>query len=84
LQLEILGEALKNLRNVDPETAARIPDAHRIIGLRDVLAHAYAVINDSVVAGFPTCWRWWKASCLPATERSAGRADGGLMEACLR
>lgn len=48
-QLEILGEALKNLRSADPETAARIPDLPRIIGMRNVLAHAYAVVDDGVV-----------------------------------
>jgi uncharacterized protein with HEPN domain len=50
-QLEIVGEALKNLRNADPETAARIPDLVRIIGLRNILAHAYTVVDDSVVWG---------------------------------
>lgn len=34
-QLEIIGEALRNLRNADPETASRIPDIARIVGLRD-------------------------------------------------
>lgn len=48
-QLEILGEALKNLRAADPETAATIPDVARIIGMRNVLAHAYAVVDDGVV-----------------------------------
>jgi len=48
-QLEIIGEALKNLRALDPETAALIPDLHRIIGLRNVLAHGYAVVDDRVV-----------------------------------
>ncbi|HAS32268.1 MAG TPA: hypothetical protein DEA59_04880 [Microbacterium sp.] len=48
-QLEIIGEALNNLRRVDAETAALIPDVHRIIGLRNVLAHGYAVVDDEVV-----------------------------------
>lgn len=48
-QLEIIGEALNSLRKIDPETAARIPDLQRIIGLRNVLAHGYAVIDDNVV-----------------------------------
>ncbi len=48
-QLEIIGEALKNLRGVDPETAALIPDLSRIVGLRNVLAHGYAVVDDRVV-----------------------------------
>lgn len=48
-QFEIVGEALNNLRKADPETAARIPDLPRIIGMRNILAHAYAVIDDAVV-----------------------------------
>lgn len=48
-QLEILGEALKNLRSADPDTAAAIPDLARIIGMRNVLAHSYAVVDDGVV-----------------------------------
>ena len=45
-QLEILGEALKNLRSVDPETAARIPDVHAIIATRNILVHAYARVDQ--------------------------------------
>ncbi len=48
-QLEIVGEALKNLRNADPSTADQIPDLARIVGLRNILAHGYAVVDDSVV-----------------------------------
>lgn len=43
-QLLIVGEALNNLRKVDPETAEKIPELVRIIGLRNVLAHGYAVV----------------------------------------
>lgn len=48
-QLEIVGEALKNLRKADPDTADHIPDIARIIGLRNILAHAYTVVDDAVV-----------------------------------
>lgn len=48
-QLEIIGEALRNLRNTDPATAKQIPDITRIIGLRNILAHGYAVVDDAVV-----------------------------------
>lgn len=48
-QLEIIGEALKNLRNVDPETAQRVPEIARIIGLRNILAHGYTMVDDAVV-----------------------------------
>ena len=45
-QLEILGEALKNLRSADPETAARIPNVHAIIATRNILVHAYARVDQ--------------------------------------
>ena len=48
-QLEILGEALKNLRSVDPVTAARIPDVHAIIATRNILVHAYAQVDQERV-----------------------------------
>ncbi|SEI16322.1 MULTISPECIES: HepT-like ribonuclease domain-containing protein [unclassified Leifsonia] len=48
-QLEILGEALKNLRSADAETAARIPNVHAIIGTRNILVHAYAQVDQQRV-----------------------------------
>jgi len=45
-QLEILGEALKNLRSADAETAARIPSVHAIIATRNILVHAYAQVDQ--------------------------------------
>jgi uncharacterized protein with HEPN domain len=48
-QLEIIGEALNALRRQDPDTADAVPHVHRIIGLRNVLAHGYAVVDDGVV-----------------------------------
>ena len=58
-QLEIIGEALNNLRRLDADMAASIPEVHRIIGLRNVLAHGYAVVDDNVV---------WAAASLRAPE----------------
>ncbi|MFT4305695.1 MAG: DUF86 domain-containing protein [Microbacterium sp.] len=34
---------------MDADTAALVPDLVRIVGLRNVLAHGYAVVNDDVV-----------------------------------
>ena len=41
-QFEIIGEALTQLRNGDPETAERVPDLRRIVAFRNILAHGYA------------------------------------------
>lgn len=48
-QLEILGAALKHLRKDDPATLARVPEADRIIGMRNVIAHEYGEIDYGVV-----------------------------------
>ena len=45
-QLEIVGEALTQLRRVAPDISARIPDHRRIIGFRNVLIHGYDVVDD--------------------------------------
>ncbi|WP_338416011.1 HepT-like ribonuclease domain-containing protein [uncultured Sphaerotilus sp.] len=50
-QLFIVGEALGRLRQIDPGTAARIPDLPRAVGLRNILAQAYSVVDDAVIWG---------------------------------
>src|SRR5665213_3105512 len=42
---EIVGEALTQLRKIDPATAEAITDWRAIIGFRNVLIHGYAVVN---------------------------------------
>ena len=48
-QMELIGEALSKLGQADPELAERIPNLHRIIGMRNILIHGYLVINDRIV-----------------------------------
>jgi len=50
-QFEIGGEALTQLRRVDPETAGMIPDLPRVVAFRNVLIHGYATVDDRVVWG---------------------------------
>lgn len=48
--LEIIGEALMRLRDIDPKITKRISDVHQIIGLRNRLAHGYEdEIDDELV-----------------------------------
>ena len=47
-QLEIVGEALRRLSRMDPETAARIPELESVVGFRNVLAHGYDAVSDRV------------------------------------
>lgn len=48
-QLEILGEALNRLRRVDADTAARVPDIDKIIGMRNIIAHEYGDVDYEIV-----------------------------------
>ena len=50
-QFEIIGEALNQLRQSDPELAGRITDAPLIIAFRNRLIHGYATVSDDVVWG---------------------------------
>ncbi|GAA2664379.1 MULTISPECIES: DUF86 domain-containing protein [Actinosynnema] len=48
-QFEITGEALNQLRKVDAELAARVPDLNRIVAFRNILIHGYASVDDALV-----------------------------------
>lgn len=48
-QLEILGESLNRVRQHDGETAALVPELARIVGMRNLLAHEYGVVDDRLV-----------------------------------
>ncbi|MCL3777441.1 DUF86 domain-containing protein [Actinomyces sp. 186855] len=48
-EFEIIGEALGRLRRDDPQTAGRIPGLAEAVGMRNVLIHGYATINDARV-----------------------------------
>lgn len=53
-QFEILGEACNQLAKLDPELAEQIPNLRRIVDFRNLLAHAYAVVDDALVWGTAT------------------------------
>lgn len=48
-QIELVGEALNNLRKVAPGLAERIPDVHKIIATRNILVHGYTEVNSTIV-----------------------------------
>jgi len=48
-QFEILCEALNRVRRSDPQTADKIPDIHRIIGMRNIIAHEYGSVDGRLV-----------------------------------
>jgi uncharacterized protein with HEPN domain len=44
-QLEIAGDALGQLRKLDPKLFAQIPDGDLVVDFRNVLAHGYATLD---------------------------------------
>jgi uncharacterized protein with HEPN domain len=48
-EFEIIGEALCRLRNVAPACFEKIPGGHRIIGMRNILAHAYDRVDHEIL-----------------------------------
>lgn len=48
-QLEVIGEAINQLAKLDPTVADRITNYKRLIGLRNILIHGYADIDDELI-----------------------------------
>jgi len=48
-ELEIIGEAFVRLKKVDVLLYARIEDADKIIGLRNILAHGYDILDHGIL-----------------------------------
>ena len=49
-QLVISGEALNQMIRLDDAMAAKIREHRRIIGLRNILVHSYAKVDDRVIS----------------------------------
>jgi uncharacterized protein with HEPN domain len=50
-QLAIVGEALGQLRRIDPATSASIARLSRVVVFRNVLVHACANVDSRIVGG---------------------------------
>ena len=48
-EFEILGESFYRLRNAHPELFETIPGAHRIIGMRNIIAHGYDSVDYEIL-----------------------------------
>ncbi len=72
-QFEIVGEALNQLRRINPGLASRIPELSRIIGFRNALIHGYDEIDS------PGVWRVVEVEVEvdlpPLCERVSGLLD---------
>lgn len=50
-QFMIIGESVVRLRNKDPDLFARIPDGPAIVAFRNILVHAYEVVDVGLLWG---------------------------------
>ena len=48
-ELEIIGEALARLRRDHPKLADEIRDIDKIVGLRNILAHGYDILEREIL-----------------------------------
>ncbi len=48
-ELEIIGEALARYRKDFEDEAQHLPNIHRIIGLRNIIAHGYDIIDYEII-----------------------------------
>lgn len=48
-EFEIVGEALNRLLRLNPDVDAHVPEIHRIIGLRNILAHGYDAVDYRIL-----------------------------------
>jgi uncharacterized protein with HEPN domain len=48
-QFEIIGESLGRAVRIEPGLEARIPEIHRIVGLRNRLIHGYDSVDDELM-----------------------------------
>ena len=48
-ELEIIGEVLKRLERTDESLFQQVENGHKIIGMRNVLAHGYDVIDYRIL-----------------------------------
>lgn len=48
-QFEVLGEALARIRDFERAIFDRIPEANKIVGLRNIIIHGYDSINPAII-----------------------------------
>jgi len=48
-KIEVIGEALNRIKIIDRNTLVKIDGWREIIGFRNVIAHGYDVVEDSIV-----------------------------------
>jgi uncharacterized protein with HEPN domain len=50
-QFAIVGEALSQIRRIDPALGGSIAELARVVGFRNVLIHACASVDSRIVSG---------------------------------
>ena len=67
---EIIGEAVKRLAQVDPDSAARIAQYPQIIAFRNILIHGYDLVDRALV------WSTVQTQLPTLLRREAGETVG--------
>jgi uncharacterized protein with HEPN domain len=64
-QFEIIGEALSQAENDNPDLSTLIPDVRRIVGMRNRIIHGYDSVDDELL------WQTIQAHIPPLAQRLA-------------
>jgi len=48
-EFEIIGEALNRLCRIVPDIEQKLPETYRIIGLRNIIAHGYDILEYEIL-----------------------------------
>jgi uncharacterized protein with HEPN domain len=48
-QFGIIGEALSQLRSIDPSVAVQVTGVNRIIAFRNIIVHGYSSVDSDIV-----------------------------------
>jgi uncharacterized protein with HEPN domain len=48
-KLEIIGEALNQIKKLDENVLNNITDVHRIIGFRNIIIHGYDILDSKII-----------------------------------
>lgn len=75
-QLEILGEALNRLRRDAPDIAQCIDGVDQAVGMRNILAHEYGVVDHAIV------WSVVERRLRPMAEQLDSILENRRLEAC--
>ncbi|MEW5718044.1 MAG: HepT-like ribonuclease domain-containing protein [Chloroflexota bacterium] len=70
-QFEIIGEALSQAENDNPDLSTLIPDVRRIVGMRNRIIHGYDSVDDELL------WQTIQSHIPPLAQRLTELLESG-------